>query len=643
MPRLAGPTRPAASGAACQSAVTPSCPSRCCAPPSSERPRPSSTATRGWWPSSTTTLPPRGGARDVRPRCRSAPRWSASCCWPSPVRNFFVLNLPVLLASLSWRVRRHLGIDYLDRHGRPRQLSYQQLLRSFHALARAFDPLDPDISNASAHQRAEALAEFSFRLIQAGITTPSRPGHLAVDATLKWGWDRPVGLNAKVERRGHDGDAGPAPTLSEVIEGSDAAFERDPLSRLRGLPRRRKGPSTWGRGSAWVGRANQRKSVYGIALHAVTVAAGTAPPVIEAIAVTPAPALPAPAAFPLVSRIHERRATLRESAELGDVVADPAYSANPADWQLPLRDLGASPIFRLHRQNQAGRRTNGGVSFVDGRPYCSCIPDSLAEIPFPRFPARADQLVAYSVEVTKRRRFEMKPNTAFRSDGSRQFAFPHWDPERRSGGCWHCRHADGSPVVDENTGLPKPRCCSQATKVVRRDELGLYQDVPFGEAEWFTRWNARDRVEGSFGALKNLALTNWGRSYHHFVGLVRETLIATFAVVAHNFHTERTWRAKVALHSPPPRRRRHNRQGADNHVEMVNQPVPKSQLVRARQRPQGAGIPGNAPGRALSPISPGSDPPRPLGRITPRPERPLKGHFPVVSGICGVGRGLQGA
>jgi hypothetical protein len=53
----------------------------------------------------------------------------------------------------------------------------------------------------------------------------------------------------------------------------------------------------------------------------VTVAAGNAPPVIEALAVTPAPALPAPAALPLVSRIHERRATLRGAAHLGDVVS----------------------------------------------------------------------------------------------------------------------------------------------------------------------------------------------------------------------------------------------------------------------------------------------------------------------------------
>jgi hypothetical protein len=57
---------------------------------------------------------------------------------------------------------------------------------------------------------------------------------------------------------------------------------------------------------------------------------------------------------------------------------------------------------------------------------------------------------------------------------------------------------------------------------------------------------------GTFGIFKNLAIVNWGHDYHHFVGLVRETLVATFAVVAHNFHVQRTWRARMALAPPRP-------------------------------------------------------------------------------------------
>ncbi len=350
--------------------------------------------------------------------------------------NFHVLNLPELLASLSWRARRQIGVDYKDRKGQPKQVSYQQLLRAFHAMATAFDPLNPAITGELARERAQDLQQLSFRLIQASITDRFRPGNLAVDATLKWGWDRPGGLNAKLQRHGRDGDAGSPPSLSEVIDDSGVAFVRDPLAELRArAPKRHHGPSTWGPGSAWVGRLNAAKSVYGIALHAVTVSTPSAAPVIEAIAVTPAPGLPSAAAMPLVEQIRTARQVQGCARELGDVVADPAYSANPKDWQLPIRDLGGSPIFRLHRTNQAGRQLHQGVTFVDGRPYCPCIPDELAELPFPRFPARKAQYDRFQMEVTKRRRFEMKANTGFRDDGRRQFKSPHWDPIKRHGGC----------------------------------------------------------------------------------------------------------------------------------------------------------------------------------------------------------------
>ena len=46
--------------------------------------------------------------------------------------------------------------------------------------------------------------------------------------------------------------------------------------------------------------------------------------------------------------------------------------------------------------------------------------------------------------------------------------------------------------------------------------------------------------------LKNLALVNWGRDYHHFVGLTREGLVAAYAAMAYNFHTQRTFSAKLA-------------------------------------------------------------------------------------------------
>lgn len=508
---------------------------------------------------------------DAGGRPRELPIRSALICFALLAMagsNFHILNLPELVASMTWRTRRALGIDYLDRRGQPKQVSYQQLLRAFHAIAAAFDPLDPGITDEEAAERERDLRTLSFRLIQAGITTKTPAGSVAVDATLKWGWDRPTGTMRKLERRGKDGDAGSPLPLSDItdIYGTET-FTRRPLHELRHSPRpRRRRPSTWGPGSAWVGRPNLAKSLYGIALHAVTATDRHCPPVIEAIAVTPAPALPSLAALPLLEQLRQMRTERGANKPLGSVVADPAYSANPRDWQQPIRQLAGSPIFRLHRTNQAGRRFFDGLTFVDGRPYCSCIPDDLAEIPFPRYPHRRATLEQFMSDVSKRQRWEMPANTGFRPDGSRQFRYPHWNPRTKTGGCYCCVNRDGTPVINETTGLAKLPCCTKATRVVDAEALGLYQDVAFGEPEWFERWNARDRVEGSFGSLKNLALTNWGRDYHHFVGLVRETLIATFAVIAHNQHIQRTWKAKQAL--------------------LASQPIPRAPLKRQNRRPE---------------------------------------------------------
>lgn len=463
--------------------------------------------------------------------------------------NFHVINAPALLASLSWRVRRQLGIDYVDGRGRPKQVGYQQLLRIFHAICDALDPLTREITDDEANRRAVALREFGFRLVQASISTPRRPGDYAVDATLKWGWDRPGGLHSKIERRGRDGDGARSLSLGEILDGEEPNFVTDTLAEVRAEFSRteHKGPKTWGPGSRWVGRENKRKSVYGIALHAVTLSDPESPPVIEAVTVTPAPALPAPAVTPLLELLHAERRAAPGGRAIGEVVADPLYSSNPSNWQLRIRQLGGSPIFRLHRQNQAGRDLHRGVTFVDGAPYCSCIPDSLADVAFPHFPSTRQRFFSYSMTVTKRGQFEMMPNTAFREDGSRQFRFPHWDPVKKQGGCMHCLDSDGLPVVDPATGLHRPTCCQQATKVFTAEELGLYQDFPYGGPEWFESWNRRDRVEGTFGIVKNPSVSNWGRPYHHFVGLVRETFVALFAVLAHNFHIERNWTRRQAL------------------------------------------------------------------------------------------------
>lgn len=75
----------------------------------------------------------------------------------------------------------------------------------------------------------------------------------------------------------------------------------------------------------------------------------------------------------------------------------------------------------------------------------------------------------------------------------------------------------------------------------------LGQGVRTGGPEWCGKWNPRSRVEGSYGIFKNLGVIGYCRSYHHYVGLARATLIAAVALVAYNFHMLNQWKARQAL------------------------------------------------------------------------------------------------
>lgn len=231
---------------------------------------------------------------------------------------------------------------------------------------------------------------------------------------------------------------------------------------------------------------------------------------------------------------------------VGMVTADPLYTTSAGRWQLPIRDLGGDAIFRIHPLIQSGRKTVRGTSFVDGRPYCDCIPGHLCVLRYPTFPYTNVVLGAYQNERAKRDPFEMKPNGDYMVTGSRQFKYPHWD-KKTGGGCEHCVDIHGNAVIDPVTKLPKPRCCTRPTKTFKKEELGLYQPNVFGSPEWCADMHPRNRVEGGYGVLKNLALVNWGHGYHHFVGLVRESIVAAFAVMAMNYQLQRAWEVRKSL------------------------------------------------------------------------------------------------
>jgi hypothetical protein len=194
----------------------------------------------------------------------------------------------------------------------------------FHAMADAFDPYATDeagelLSEHEARHRAADLQELVNRLLRASTSGVVHCGDYAVDATLKWAYERPrrgVGsLNNKIPRRGKDGEAGPPVPLSSIIDADDTedleevGLVRDPLE-----PEQRRSSrydqKTWGGGAGWVGRRKRNgtnKGIFGYALHTATVTDASAPNVVDAMALTTSAALPAPSIMPALRELHDAR------------------------------------------------------------------------------------------------------------------------------------------------------------------------------------------------------------------------------------------------------------------------------------------------------------------------------------------------
>jgi hypothetical protein len=489
-------------------------------------------------------------------------------------RNLHFVHMPETLWSMHWRDLDDLGLVY-KRNGRAKLVSYTQLLDTFHAIADAFDAwdealVDDEYEDHVRLERAWNLQELVNRLCAASTAgAPRWKGNVALDATLKWSWERPPGSGGKVHRKGKDGDAGPPVRLSELYGDEDGDIDydefedADPTETVKRsitmrTKRKTSWPSTWSLGSGWAGRKNIRKAVHGIALHSVVRADDDELALCEGFVVTPASANPAASMMPLLHDLHQRRAEMIDDPlerPLGQVIADPGYSmASPEDWHIPLHELGARPVFRPHKTNQdadhwvmvgkGARRTQ--VLFRAGRPMCECaarMPE--VKLTFPTFPFTTTELTDYQKQIERLRQFEWKPNGDFRPNGSRQFLAPHAAENGGAGGCEHCLTADGKPVLVK--GRKVTRCCQTSSRLFSAEAVAWWQDHTFGTAAWCDDWNVRSRVEGSYGILKNPAIVNWGRDFHHFVGLARETLAAAVAVISYNFHMLRSWQRKQRL------------------------------------------------------------------------------------------------
>lgn len=474
--------------------------------------------------------------------------------------GFYIDRASDLIATLPSETRESLGLNRPD--GRPfttRQISY-----AWNEISRCTDPAAHGIDDAERARRLALLVRIQNLLLIATIPREIRTrwrGDTALDATLVWAHARPPSSgNGKLYAGAADGDGMRTAKRVELLSSDDDRIFDAPtddhpfLDKLRPVPfaepelnertgrRRRRDRGNRAVGATWIGSKDFPKNLYGHAHH-IAVTVGPVgddelplPPIAVGHVTTPTTSHPAKSAMVMLTDLNEQLAQLGGAATgLGDVLADGGYSqAKPEHWTLPLRDLGAEPIFQLHSTNQLGHRGvleghPGGYLLIDGRFYCPCLPEHLRHALYPRFGKHRDKdhtkmRAEFRKVLAQRAPYELRPRGKYRQVGLR-FETPH-----ATQSCPQC--GDG--------------CCSTRFVNIHWDQLGLYQKHRFGSEDWARSYARRSRVEGFFGALKSPSVGRHNRATSLFFEYAKVSLAVTFRAIATNLHLLANWHANLA-------------------------------------------------------------------------------------------------
>jgi len=508
-------------------------------------------------------LLPTGG----RPRAWTVREIFALLLLCAKTGDFQINNAAAIARALTKKQRRILG----SRFRSPSALTVRQIGWAFGQISGLVDPYRAGLSHDERAERLRRAARWNSALLEA--TIPAKvltrwKGDVAIDTTLVWAWGRPRNSNSdKLYATGSDG--GGAPTYIHVHDASDdfdfspealrypwhqkphlcQLVEPDRPDEVTETGRkRRRDRGKRATGVDWIGNTSHRKIVYGEGHHQVVLVPPTdqhsdLPNVAIATVASPATGNPALHGTIALEAVAE---SLPNGPKITSVLSDAGFSqAKDEHWLLPLQDRGFTPIFRLHAGNQEGHRAtlrDGEILMIDGAPHCRCCPDELRNLVYPHQPKTPrEQKVPHWEQLAQRGEYRLKPNSARKAHGQRQFRSPH------HGDCPQCRD------------LPADRqCCRQATHSFTREELARYQPDVFGSPEWERAMNRRSRVEGFFGLLKNKAVVDLCRATMRFFEFGKRSLAVTIRTMTANLHAVQLWEEREKTRTAKPAKRCHS-------------------------------------------------------------------------------------
>jgi hypothetical protein len=419
----------------------------------------------------------------------------------------------------------------------PDEVSERMVSRRYNALAEMLDGSAYSERNRAwiaehgqaawtqeADERDQALQHFIDTLIEASIPAKHRaPGNtnLAIDATGVASWAR---QNKKWANK-------------NTATDPDAAWRAHASTKV---PAGTKTGKTSFASKAW----------YGYWLHALVripemttrkngqITFTDTPAYIEAISLTSAAADMAVEGAALLTR-H----TLTGGHNPGDIVMDRAYSHGYERFLEPARALGYTPHFDLRTDQLGLGGAVRGMIIVDGQPYSPAMPKRLRHINPPKIPgATKAEIETWQDAVAERATYAIRLRSINKSTGEMHYSCP----AARDFTAARCAAKPESltwiptlPTLGGPNGTPAGDICAVQQLKVQAEDLPLWQPHPYGSATWWASISRRNRVEGTFGNLKNTSATSMIRGAIRVMGRAKTALMVAMMAAAVNLHTGR--------------------------------------------------------------------------------------------------------
>lgn len=427
-----------------------------------------------------------------------------------------LVRIPKILNDLPKADRKRLGID------RPGGVTRRQVERLYSLMCNAFQ-----------HQGLETFDRFCNELLAATLDPScSNTSSIAIDATSIDSWGR--------RRRFVDSNG-------EVFYSNS-----DPDARWR----RKSKDNPW------------RRPVFGFDLTiAATIPEIAGPDVaLAARAMRFRPALTEPVAMgrEVVAEVA------RQQNRLGDVVADREYTSthNGHDFIMPVRSLGAEPVFELTASQLGAHGTCAGAVIIDGHPFSPSTPPSLFHLVPPPPTAPVKDLIEYQEKINTRAKYALVPHGSRKPNGAVDMRCP------AAAGKLACALVALSknnpfPAVLAPKSPAKGSVCTKQFTRFHASDIALSQKDLFGTPEWFSSMSRRSRVEGFFGNLKNEACENLKRGTIRVTGLIKTGVLVGFAVACTNLRLARSFALRPRT-EPKKRRGRPKKSGVKDFEQIFS-------------------------------------------------------------------------